>query len=122
MEGIRGELTAERLVVINQAFDAIDESNDGDISVHEIRKKYNCKNHPAILDRSATKEQVLKEFLGQWDKARADGSIDRQDFTDFYHDVGAAIFDNDDFETMMEDMWGFEVRTAARSKATKRCE
>ena len=109
MEGIRGELSAERIVVINQAFDTIDESKDGDISISEIRKKYNCSNHPAILDKTATKEQVMKEFLGQWDKARADGSIDRQDFTDFYHDVGAAIFDDEDFETMMEDTWNFEV-------------
>ncbi|GMI15003.1 hypothetical protein TrVE_jg10976 [Triparma verrucosa] len=109
MEGLRGELSAERLLVINQAFDAIDTSKDGDISVDEIRKKFNCKSHPAIIDGSATKQQVLKEFLSQWDKARADGSIDRDDFVDFYHDVGAAIFDDNDFETMMEDTWDFEV-------------
>ncbi|GMH63836.1 hypothetical protein TrLO_g596 [Triparma laevis f. longispina] len=109
MEGLRGELSVERLLVINQAFDTIDTSQDGDISVDEIRKKFNCKSHPAIIDGSATKQQVLKEFLSQWDKARADGSIDRDDFIDFYHDVGAAIFDDADFETMLEDMWEFEV-------------
>ncbi|GMH70544.1 hypothetical protein TrRE_jg9014, partial [Triparma retinervis] len=105
----RGDLSVERLLVINQAFDAIDESKDGDISIAEIKKRYNCKNHPAILDRSATREQVVKEFLGQWDKARSDGTIDRSDFTDFYHDVSSAISDDEDFEYMMEDTWGYEI-------------
>jgi len=109
MEGLRGELTVERLLVINQAFDAIDESQDGDISISEIKKRYNCKNHPAILDRTATREQVVKEFLGQWDKARSDGTIDRDDFVNFYHDMSASITDDEDFEYMMEDTWNFEV-------------
>ena len=37
MEGLRGELSPERLLVINQAFDAIDVSGDGDISIDEVR-------------------------------------------------------------------------------------
>jgi len=144
MDGLRGVMSANRLLVINQvsaaaaarspcsrvpcshvyppsfsscshcecawqAFDHIDESLDGDISVQEISKRFRCKNHPAILDKSATKEQVLKEFLGQWDKARSDGKVDRQEFVDFYWDVGAAIQEEEDFEYMMTDTWDFEV-------------
>jgi Ca2+-binding EF-hand superfamily protein len=109
MDGLRGDMPASRLLVINQAYDHIDEDNNGDISISEISKRFRCQNHPAILDKSATKEQVLKEFLSQWDKARADGTIDREDFISFYWDVGASITDEDDFEFMMTDTWGFEV-------------
>ena len=108
MEGIRGELSEKRLAVIDQAFDVIDESGDGDLSMGELKKKFRCESHPSIVDKSATREQVTKEFLGQWDKARADGTIDRDDFISYYHDVGASIDEDDDFIFLIEETWGFE--------------
>lgn len=111
MDGLRGEMSTERLLVINQAFDHIDENFDGDLAIGEIAKKFRCRNHPAILDKTATKEQVLKEFLSQWDKARADGSIDREDFIAFYADVGAAIQNDEDFEYVLRAERGRQRRS-----------
>jgi len=116
MDGIRGQLSEYRLHVLDQAFDHIDESRDGDISITEMKKKFSCSTHPSIIDKTATKEQVTKEFLSQWDKARADGKVDRDDFIDYYADISSSIPSDEDFIFFLSETWGFEFEDPLASE------
>ena len=111
MDGIRGDTFGERRRdAVVQAFRHADASGDGDLSIKEMKDRFSCDKDPAVLDGSQSKEQVTKEFLCQWDKARGDGTVDVDDFIAFYKDVGSVFDDDDDFILSLMDSWGFDFQ------------
>ena len=108
MNGVRGSMSERRVQAVEQAFEHVDESEDGQLSLSELRKKYHADTHPSVRDGSSTKEQATKEFLATWDKARKDGTVDRGDFLSYYSDLSVGISEDDDFVFLLESTWGFE--------------
>lgn len=117
MEGLRGETNERRVKVVNWAFDVVDESQNEEVTVSEMKKRFNCRGHPSVVEGTATKEQVLKEFIGQWDKAVKGGVIGREEFVAFYRDIGSAIIEDNDFEGMIENTWRFSIEDCDRREA-----
>merc|ERR550514_1182037 len=65
-----------------------------------------------------TEDEVITEFMEQWETQEADGIITRAEWIDYYTDVSASIDDDDYFELMMRNAWhiaGGEGATANTS-------
>lgn len=52
-----------------------------------------------------TKDQILSDFLAQWDTLKADGVVNFAEFEDYYKDVSASIDDDEYFEAVVRAAW-----------------
>lgn len=105
LRGIRGKLNKRRRAIILQAFDVLDKDKSGQVEMHDVAKAYDTSKHPEVLEGSKTPEEVLKQFMGQWDTIEKDGIITREEFLDYYKDVSASVDTDDYFELMIRNAW-----------------
>jgi Ca2+-binding EF-hand superfamily protein len=103
---LRGPMNTRRLLLTRQAFSCVDHDGSGIVTFDELRTSYarGLPNHPAVKAGIKTEQQVLQEFVADWDK-NADGKITEAEFVEYYSDVSAGIDDDDYFELMMRNAW-----------------
>lgn len=108
---LRGPLTKRRLKIILMAYDVLDIDKSGTVTLQELAGFYDTSFHPEVIDGVKTHEDIIKEFIAQWDNGagnkgqRGDGVITRDEFVHYYRDVSASIDDDDYFELMMRNAW-----------------
>jgi Ca2+-binding EF-hand superfamily protein len=56
-------MSKARLNVINQAFDKLDKTKDGVVTVEDLRLLYNVEHHPKYKSGQMTRDQILKQFM-----------------------------------------------------------
>jgi len=63
--------------------------------------------NPDFIERRKTREQILTEFLNNFDGARGnnDGVISREEFVDYYTDISMNLPSDEYFVRMMESTW-----------------
>merc|ERR1719181_2328064 len=74
------------------------------IDLGDIASTYDVSFHPKFKSGEATKEEILAEFMGQWDDSK-DGKVSMAEWVDYYTDVSASIDEDDYFELMMRNAW-----------------
>merc|ERR1711998_717915 len=102
---IRGPMSERRLKFINMAYDLLDKDGSGVVTKSDIAVAYDCSEHPEVIAGTMTEDEVITEFMEQWETQEADGIITRAEFEDYYKDVSASIDDDDYFELMMRNAW-----------------
>lgn len=103
---IRGPMNERRLGFIGMAFDLLDKDGSGQVTQADIAQAYDVSEHPAFISGQKTKEEILLEFMEQWENMdKPDGIVTREEFADYYKDVSASIDDDDYFELMMRNAW-----------------
>ena len=105
LRGIRGDMNPRRLALVNQAFDVLDKTGDGEVTVEDLRDVYSVEKHPGVLEGKLTPDQALAEFLDQWDTVDKDGIVTREEFAEYYAGISASIDDDDYFELMIRNAW-----------------
>lgn len=80
----QGKLNKQRRDIILQAFDKLDKDGSGIVTVAEVADCYDVTQHPDVLGGSKTEEQVIKQFMRQWETTDQDGRITRDEFLDYY--------------------------------------
>jgi Ca2+-binding EF-hand superfamily protein len=108
LRGLRGNLSPRRRAMISAAFDKLDVDGSGEVTLEDVSTLYDASNHPAVLKGELTEEDVLTEFMGQWDTCDKDGIVTRAEFMEYYKDVSASVDTDDYFVFMMEQAWGIK--------------
>jgi len=105
IRGVRGPLTnPKRIELVKLAYGKLDKTGDGIVNMQDIRQAYDASKHPDVLEGKRTIEEVLVEFIEDWDK-NADGTITEEEFIDYYGDLSAGIDDDRYFELMIRNAW-----------------
>merc|ERR1711957_543643 len=105
---------------IGMAFDTLDRTGDGRITIDDIAASFNASHHADVLSGRMNKDSALNHFLSQFDGANRDGIVTRREFLDYYKNISASIDDNDYFELMIRNAWhlsGGEGQCANTSNA-----
>ena len=105
MRGIRGDLNPKRKAFVQMAYKKLDRTGDGFVDVKDLQKAYDVSKHPKFITGEMTKNQVLEEFMAQWDTGKKDGKVTKQEFEDYYADVSASVDRDDYFELMIRNAW-----------------
>ncbi len=105
LRAIRGELNERRKGLIHLAFKKLDRTGDGRVTIDDIANNYDVSFHPQFKAGQMSKQQILEEFLKQWDTVKKDGIVTLDEWEDYYKDVSASIDDDDYFELMIRNAW-----------------
>lgn len=105
VEALKCELSERRWGLIQKAFDMLDPSNSGMVSVENLASAYNAREHPDVKSRRRTEADVLREFLKGFESTRTAGMVTFQEFEQFFA-YNATAIDDDYFALMMRQAWG----------------
>jgi Ca2+-binding EF-hand superfamily protein len=76
-------MNANRVKLIQMAFDKLDKSGDGQVTIDDLRSTYNVENHPNYQNGTSTKEELLRQFLAKFEqKGVVDGIVSQLDLFD----------------------------------------
>jgi hypothetical protein len=75
------------------------------VTIEDLKGVYDVSFHPKFRNGQLTREQILSEFLQQWDTLKADGIVHLAEFEDYYKDVSASIDDDEYFEAVIRSAW-----------------
>lgn len=103
--GLRGDLNPRRRELVFMAYKVLDATGDGQVDMQDIVARYDCSQHPDVLNGTKTKFQVLREFMDVFDGGEKDGVITPLEFAQYYSAVSANIDDDDYFELMIRNAW-----------------
>lgn len=106
--GLRGDMNERRLKLVGLAFKKLDNTGDGLVTLEDVANRYDVSFHPKFKSGEMSKNDILNEFMSQWDKTEADGKVTPDEFVEYYRDVSASIDDDDYFELMIRNAWHIE--------------
>ncbi|ETW03344.1 hypothetical protein, variant [Aphanomyces invadans] len=113
LRGLRGGMSKRRILLVRQAFDLLDVSKDGTVTVDEIASRFDTAHHPDILSGRLKPVDVLRQFLAVFEgqqigpsgESPADGIVTWHEFLNYYRDLGAGIPNDDEFELIVRNAW-----------------
>ena len=103
--GIRGDMTDRRIKLVMMAYKKLDRDGSGLVELNDIAAAYDVTQHPKFKTGEMSKNDILSEFMAQWDKNVRDNKVTTDEFIDYYRDVSASIDEDDYFELMIRNAW-----------------
>lgn len=107
LSGMREELSDRRLNMVKKAFIMLDKDGSGKVTVSDISGIYDVSMNPEFLEGRKTKDEILAEFLNNFDGARGnnDGIVTWEEWCDYYGDLSMCTPSDEYFVKMMESTW-----------------
>lgn len=107
LRAIRGDLSPQRLAVVNQAFDKFDRNRSGVVNLEDLTGLFSANMHPDVRAGRRSAESVLTEFLNSFEGTRGsiDGIVTREEFQDYYTNLSAFMETDEYFVTMVRNAW-----------------
>lgn len=87
------------------AFAKLDKTNNNIVDIADLVDTYDVSFHPKFKSGEMSKNDILNEFMAQWDTVTKDGKVTLEEFIEYYNDVSASIDEDDYFELMMRNAW-----------------
>lgn len=93
--------------MVMKAFAMMDKDNSGRIDIRDIGSIYDVSFNPDFLEGRKSREQILHEFLNNFDGARGnnDGVVTLEEWVDYYTDLSMSTPSDEYFVRMMESTW-----------------
>jgi len=80
---LREELNPRRKAFVERCFHLMDRNNSGSINSLDLKSTFCAVEHPDVISGKKTEDQVLREFLDQFESTSCnnDGDITHQEWT-----------------------------------------
>ena len=111
---IRGEMNENRKKIVEEIFNKLDINHLNAIEKEELISKFNAKNHPEVLNGKKTEDEILLEFIETFENTynylcgtENDGKVTLEEFMEYYENVSLSIDNDDYFEMLINNTWGF---------------
>ena len=112
---IIGKFGESRRHMVNNAFNKLDVGRKGVLNMNIIRNGFNAKGHPDVINGKRSEQDVLSEFLDNFDyhfnllnqgRNPDDEEVTNQEFIDFYRYISVGFDDDNAFNKMISGVWG----------------
>jgi len=107
IRGVRGGMNDFRTALVKQAFEVLDDTRDGLVTLEDVARKYDVSNNPLVKAGKMNPNDVLKAFMANWhlaEKGHKDG-VTLEDFIEYYEWVSPSVDRDDYFELMIRNAW-----------------
>lgn len=101
---MRGDLSTPRRNLITRIFECIDNDNDGIISMTDIGRCFNPRNHPDVKAGRVTVSNFINTFFDSFCCVSKSGYVSLPQFIEYYANASAFEDDAKFFETM-KSLW-----------------
>lgn len=106
LRGVRPPMPDCRVELIEAAFEKLDKTGEGIVTVEDLHGVYDASQHPKFLSGEMTEDEVFEKFLRNFDKTNdPDGTITKDDFLCYYAGVSSNLDDDEHFVLMMKNAW-----------------
>jgi len=120
LRGVRGNMPGKRKKLVRQAYNCLDVTADGQVTIDDFIQAYDATHHPQVIAGEITPEEAVEEFMENFEKKESDGVLSWIEFLDYYKDISAGIDHDDYFELMIRNAWhmsggeGWAANTSCR--------
>ena len=102
---IRGPITQKcRRDILRVAFSRMDTDKSGILTLQEVAQKYDASQHPQVLKGQKSENDVIREFINDWDKDGND-TITWDEWLEYYANISCTIDSDQYFELMIRNAW-----------------
>ena len=116
IRSMRAEMSENRKVLLERCFEKIDTDQDGVISMTDIGKAINPRNHPEVKSGKISVNNLIQDFFNSFGTVSDNGYVNFKQFVEYYANIAAYEEDNDFIETMSA-LWGLSQSTATSLKS-----
>ena len=114
---VREPLNENRLALVHKIFSKMlvevtgsrnPDDNNSSIDITLIANTYNAKKHPEVILGKITAKHALNMFLDTFDAGGIEeGKITKDEFINYYTNIGANIENDEDFITLLKGVWSY---------------
>ena len=72
---IQGPLSQARLDIIDVAFNKMDKTGDGVVTVADLLGTYDVSRHPKFISGEKSKEQIVKKYMDVFQSGNSDDEV-----------------------------------------------
>ena len=117
LRNIIGEMNERRILSVKKVFDNFNVNEKGEVSLSEIKQKYNSGRHPDVVNEKKNKEEVYGEFLDKLEifreyndnlKSSFSSSMTFNEFAMFYNEISMNIRDDNLFDYLLNNCWDLD--------------
>lgn len=102
---LKGQLSAKRKAVVQEAFASIDVNGDGKLTVQDLMLKFRSFSHPDVFSGKRTEQEVFAEYLEGFDIISKDGLITLSEFEHYYEHLSSIVSRDDFFVASVRNAW-----------------
>ena len=88
----------------------LDVNGDGQVTIDDVKLRYNCSKHPDVVAGRKTENEVLGSFMSLWDTQEKDGIVTIAEFTKYYSDISASVDDDEMFALILINAWNLGTK------------
>jgi len=108
LKGLRGKMSQQRRELTEQAFAKMDKDGSGQIDFKDLETTFDTSKHPKVISGEMTHQQVINEFLNEFDGASGDNNnvVTLEEFMDYHVGLSSNIDHDDAYGEMLARNWG----------------
>ena len=114
MVRLLGQMNERRIAVVKAAFNKIDLDKSGVVELNEVKRWFNTKNNPQVLNGEYTEEELYSRFIETFGNHHnlysgiRDKRVTWNEFLDYYKFISFVTPDDDLFEGILVAAWKLE--------------
>lgn len=102
-------MSNQRKALIKRVFDSIDKTGEGSVSIADIGKSFDPKNHPDVKAGRISATALLKSFFDSFSTVSDTGYVNLSQFIEYY--ANSAAFEDDiKFSENMQGVWNLNSK------------
>ena len=114
---IVGNMTSKRQNLINQVFNSLTNGYNEEISIINLKNKYNASRHPEVVACKKSLDEIKNEFNENLDifkeyitplSTSSHDFINYNDFIKFYNQISLGISDEKYFDYLINNVWNLD--------------
>jgi len=106
LKAVRPPMDNARMNTVNMAFNKLDKTGDGQVTLEDMSKMYSVKAHPEYMNGDRTKNEIIEELLKHFRiHGTAGGFVTRDEFLDYYSGVSASMEEDGYFDLVLRKCW-----------------